>query len=127
MWKEVIKMNILKNWTVFAIVLVAALTSCTQQQQNQRDVRERTAEATAEARNDANAVVEGIREGWDRSNPLDLNTAKRDQLMSLPGMSAADADKVIAGRPYNEVGDLMSRHILSKSEYERIRTQVTAK
>ena len=127
MWKEVIKMNILKNWTVFAIVLVAALTSCTQQQQNPRDVRERTAEATAEARNDANAVVEGIREGWDRSNPLDLNTAKRDQLMSLPGMSSADADKVIAGRPYNEVGDLMSRHILSKSEYERIRTQVTAK
>jgi competence protein ComEA len=120
-------MTSLKQFQVPAIVLLAALIGCTQQQQSPEQIRERTAEATAAARRDAKAVAEGIREGWDRSKTLDLNTASRDQLMSLPGLSAAEADRVIAARPYNEPSDLVTRHIMPKSEYERIQDRVTAK
>ena len=108
-------------------VLLAALTACTQQQQSPQEIREKTAEATAEAKNDAKAVAEGLKEGWNRNKPLDVNTASRDQLMSLPGTSAPDADRVIAGRPYNEADDLETRHIISKTEYDRISGQVTAR
>src|ERR1700677_4273859 len=69
------------------------------ERQNPQEVREKTAEATAEAKSDVKAVADGIREGWNRNKPLDLNAASRDQLMSLPGMNAHDADRVIAGRP----------------------------
>ena len=120
-------MTSLKYWSIPAILLVAALAACTKQQQSPQEIRERTAQATAEAKSDAKAVAEGIREGWNRNKPLDINLATRDQLMALPGMSAHEADRVIAGRPYNSSDDLVSRHILSKSEYDRIADQVTAR
>ena len=120
-------MPILKQFQILAIVLLAGLIGCTQQQQSPEQIREKTAEATAAVKSDAKAVAEGIREGWDRSKTIDLNTASRDQLMSLPGLSAAEADRVIAARPYDAPGDLVTRHIMAKSEYERIQDRVTAK
>jgi DNA uptake protein ComE-like DNA-binding protein len=120
-------MSSLKKIQALAILLLAGLVGCTQQQQSPQQIREKTAEATAEAKSDAKAVAEGIREGWDRSKTLDLNTASRDQLMSLPGLSATEADRVIAARPYGEPSDLVTRHIMPKSEYERIQDRVTAK
>src|ERR1039458_9612463 len=89
------------------ILLLAALAGCTQQKQSPQELREKTAEATAEAKSDAKAVVEGIREGWNRNKPLDLNTATRDQLVSLPGVTAWEADRVMAGRPYDDPSDLV--------------------
>jgi DNA uptake protein ComE-like DNA-binding protein len=124
----VIKMTSLRPWPSAAIVLLlTVLTACTQQQQNPQEVREKTAEATAEAKSDVKAVADGIREGWNRNKPLDLNAASRDQLMSLPGMNAHDADRVIAGRPYTEAVDIETRHIVSKAEYDRIADQITAR
>src|ERR1700723_558996 len=126
--ERVIKMTSLRPWPSAAIVLLlTVLTACTQQQQNPQEVREKTAEATAEAKSDVKAVADGIREGWNRNKPLDLNAASRDQLMSLPGMNAHDADRVIAGRPYTEAVDIETRHIVSKAEYDRIADQITAR
>jgi len=125
--KEETNMNILRNSSVPAVLLLAALAGCTQQQQSPQELREKTAQATAEAKSDAKAVADGIREGWNRNKPLDLNTASRDQLMSLPGMSANEADRVIAGRPYNEAVDIETRHIVPKAEYDRIADQITAR
>jgi DNA uptake protein ComE-like DNA-binding protein len=105
---------------------MAALAACNQQQRPE-DLKERTAQATAEVKRDAKAVAAGIREGWSRDKPLNLNTATKDQLLSLPGITDADADKVMEGRPYSEPGELVSHHIISKSEYDRISDRVTAK
>jgi DNA uptake protein ComE-like DNA-binding protein len=109
-----------------AILLLAALVGCTEKQQSPEDLKEKTAQATARAKSDAKAVAEGIREGWSRNKPLNLNTATRDQLMSLPGMTPGQADRVIAARPYTEPHDLVTRHILSQTEYDRIADKVTA-
>lgn len=110
-----------------AILLLGTLAGCTKQEQSPQELKERTAEATARAKSDAKAVAEGIREGWNRNKPLDLNTATRDQLMSLPGMTTGQADRVIEARPYNDPHDLVTRHILPQSEYDRISDKVTAK
>jgi DNA uptake protein ComE-like DNA-binding protein len=125
--ERVITMTSLRPWPIATIVLLTVLTACTQQQQSPQQLREKTAEATAEAKSDVKAMAEGVREGWNRNKPLDLNAASRDQLMSLPGMNAHDADRVIAGRPYDSAGDLETRHIVSKAEYDRIADQVTAR
>jgi competence protein ComEA len=76
---------------------------------------------------DAKAVAAGISEGWSRDKQLDLNTATKDQLLSLPGVTAAEADRVIAGRPYSEAGDVVTRRIMPKTEYDKIADRVTAK
>jgi competence protein ComEA len=120
-------MDLLRYRHVPPILLLAALAGCTQPPQNPQELKEKTAQATAEVKRDAKAVAEGIREGWSRDKPLDLNTATKAQLESLPGVTAAEADRVIAGRPYNEPSDLVKRHILPKAEYDKIADQVTAK
>ncbi len=107
-------------------LLLVALAGCVQKQSPQ-ELREKTAQATAEAKSDAKAVADGIREGWNRNKPLDLNTATREQLVSLPGVSGAEAERVIAGRPYREPDELVTRRIMSKAEYDRIADRVTAK
>jgi len=56
-----------------------------------------------------------------------LKTATKDQLLSLPGVTAGAADRVIAGRPYSEAGDVVTRHIMPKAEYDKIADRVTAK
>ena len=109
-----------------AILLLTALAGCAQPQ-NSQELKEKTAQATAEVKRDAKAVAAGIREGWSRDQPLDLNLATKQQLLSLPAMTEAEADRVIAGRPYNDPSDLVKRHILPKAEFDKIADQVTAR
>ena len=111
---------------VFVISLLAVLVGCNQPQ-NSPDLKEKTAQATAEAKRDAKAVAEGIREGWSRDKALDLNTATRDQLLTLPGITAAAAERVIAGRPYDDPGELVARRIMTKAQYDKIADRVTVK
>jgi competence protein ComEA len=119
-------MDVLGYRPASTILLLAALAGCSQPQ-NSQDLREKTAQATAEVKRDAKAVAAGIREGWSRDKPLDLNTATKEQFLSLPGITAAEADRVIAGRPYNEPGELVTRRIMPKAEYDKIADLVTAK
>ena len=118
-------MNFLRYCHVPTILLLAGLAACTQP--NSKDLKEKTAQATAEVKREAKAVAAGIREGWSRDKPLDLNTATREQLLSLPGVTSAQADRVIANRPYNEPDELVTRRIIPKTEYDKISDRVTAK
>ena len=40
---------------------------------------------------------------------LDINTATRVELETLPGIGAAIADRIIANRPFTTVGELATR------------------
>ncbi len=116
-----------KRRPIFAILLLAVFAGCTRQPESPDELREKTAHATAEMKSDAKAVAKGIREGWSRDKPLDLNTASKDQLETLPAMTSAEAERVIAGRPYDDPSDLLTRRILSKPQYDKISDRVTAK
>ena len=111
----------------FAVLLPLLVVGCTSQKSSPDEVRERTAQATSEIKRDAKAVAEGVREGWTRDQPLDVNKASKDQLLSLPGMSTEGAERIIDGRPYNSASDLVSRRAISQQEYDKIKDQVTAK
>jgi outer membrane murein-binding lipoprotein Lpp len=109
---------------IFSLVLLAG---CSSPPQNPDQLREQTAKATAELKSNAKAVAEGVKEGLQRDRTLDLNRATKDQLTALPGITNERADRIIAGRPYENSQELVSRHIVSQQEYDRIRDQVTAK
>jgi competence protein ComEA len=59
------------------------------------------------------------------SAKIDLNTASEKDLDSLPGVGAATAKKIIAGRPYSSVDDL-SKAGISAATIKKITPLVTA-
>lgn len=131
---------------LFLIVSVGCNSTPTQDQR-QRDEKTREAAAKAterikpelkeagkelgqaarEAAEDAKSAAEGVREGWNRdhTHPLNLNAAPESELTSLPGISITDARKVIRGRPYRSKDELVTRGILSRDEYSKIRDYIS--
>ena len=108
-----------------AASLLIFLAAC--QQQNSQDLREQTAKTTAELKSNAKAVAQGVREGWSRNKTYDLNTATKDELVTLPDLTEGQAERIIAGRPYGDPNELLKRRILPKAEYDKIADQVTVK
>ena len=119
-------MNSLRFACLFGILLSILLVACTQQQRTQ-DLKEKTAQATAEAKRDTKAIAAGSRDGWNRDRPLDVNRATREQLITLPGVTSTMADRIVAGRPYKDPADLVTRHIVRKAEYDKISDRLVAK
>lgn len=58
---------------------------------------------------------------------LDINTAKPEQLLGLPGMGRAYVQRIIDGRPYTAKNQLLSRGILPEAAYEKIAPEIVAK
>ena len=57
---------------------------------------------------------------------IDINSASRAQLKTLPGIGDAEADKIIAGRPYLSKAELVSKNVLATGPYTSIKKRIVA-
>ena len=58
---------------------------------------------------------------------VDLNSATKEDLAKLPGLTEDIADKIIAARPFKMKSELLAKKLVTRAQYRKIRTWVVAK
>lgn len=133
----------MKKWKIpVLIVLAALLGGCSQ---DPAKTRQEAADATAklkpeikkagkelkkgaeEAGRQGKAIAEGAKQGWNSGSKVNVNTASKDQLTTLPGIDAEGAQSIIAGRPYHTREELKTRGVVSPEEYQKIARMVVTR
>src|SRR5262249_12548508 len=51
---------------------------------------------------------------------VEINSAPKFELMTLPGIGFADVQKIIDGRPYRNKTELVQKKIISQATYNKI-------
>lgn len=69
-------------------------------------------------------VVGGVVTGTNSSQRVNINSGTQSELEALPGIGPVTAAKIISGRPYQKIEDLLNQKIISKSTFEKIKSSV---
>lgn len=58
---------------------------------------------------------------------IDINSATEAELKAIPGIGDAYASKIIAGRPFSNKSQLLSKKIVPKPVYDKVKDMIIAK
>jgi DNA uptake protein ComE-like DNA-binding protein len=58
---------------------------------------------------------------------VDLNRASAEEISRVAGVDAEVAERIVRHRPYRKLDDLVTRKVLGKKEFARIREQVVVR
>jgi competence protein ComEA len=108
-------------------LMLAVLVGCTREARSPDAVRNDAAAATAGAVRNAKAVAQGVVEGLRQKGPVNINSATKEDLLTLPGITPAIADTIVRRRPYQTGSELVKRHIVTRAEYNQISNKIEAR
>jgi DNA uptake protein ComE-like DNA-binding protein len=132
---------------IFTTALSASLlllSACSQQDTEKtkqeaakatQQIKEGSKVAAVEMKKDANeaakqtkAVAEGVKQGMQTPDAaININSASKVQLQTLPGVDEETADRIIAGRPYHTRDELGTKGVVSPDEFNAIKDKIAVK
>ena len=148
LWKELTFLSLIALVTSPALLWLAA---CANRPRNDQEIQQQAAQTTeqvkagateaaadakvaaANAEREANDIAAGVKEGIhgnDSSNSsgaVDINSASTARLTTLPGITAARAQRIVNNRPYASPHELVSKGVLTRAEYDQISGQIVAR
>ena len=83
----------------------------------------------AQAKDDAKPAAPAAAQATKAKAPalMDINSATKKQLSSLPKIGDARSDAIIKGRPYKAKDELVEKKILTEDVYKEIKDMIIAK
>jgi DNA uptake protein ComE-like DNA-binding protein len=75
----------------------------------------------------AHAGVLGKLKALAKKHPVDLNSAPVEELKHVPRLGDEIASRIVAGRPYADKSELVSKNIVPQAVYDQIKDYVIAK
>lgn len=112
---------------ILSALLLVGLAACKTPQNNPEQIRENTAKATSAIKADTKAIAQGIKEGLGTSSTVNINKASREDLMKLPGITEARADRIISARPYDNTHELVTKKVVTQGEFDQISNRIVTK
>lgn len=88
--------------------------------------KEEAGKASAGAKTNEGQAAKHSKEA-PKADLVDINGASAEELKKLPGITDAEAKKIIAGRPYGSKAHLVTRNIIANDIYEGLKKLVVAK
>ena len=73
------------------------------------------------------APTEPLQLAQAKTEQIDINRAKAEELMTLKGIGEARAAAIIKGRPYARKDELVQKKIIPESVYNDIKDRIIAK
>ncbi|MGZ4858552.1 MAG: ComEA family DNA-binding protein, partial [Candidatus Angelobacter sp.] len=71
------------------------------------------------------AIAEGVKQGLATPDkPVNVNTASKTKLQTLPGIDEETAGRIIAGRPYHTRDELGTKGVVSPDEFNAIKDKI---
>jgi len=84
------------------------------------------AETKAAAPGEPRKASATVKKAPAKIKPVDINSAGKAELMKLQGIGDAEADRIIAGRPYLSKAHLVTRKVIPHGIYEQIKKRIIA-
>lgn len=149
LWKELTFSSLI---ALASFLTLLWLTACSTRPQSDQEIKQQAAQTTqqvkagakqaaadakvaaANAEREANDIAAGVKQGLHSktspdasdSGSIDINSASAARLITLPGITAARAQRIINNRPYSSPHDLVSKGVLTRAEYDQISGQIVA-
>ena len=74
------------------------------------------------------AIAEGVKQGIQTPDAaVNINSASKVKLQTLPGVDEETADRIIKGRPYHTRDELGARGVVSPEEFSAIKDKIAVK
>jgi len=59
------------------------------------------------------------------AKPININTASAAELQSIKGIGPVISERIIEGRPYNEISDILKVHGIGPKKFARMKDDIT--
>jgi DNA uptake protein ComE-like DNA-binding protein len=115
------------------VIMAVLMAGCAQQdtektKQQAAQATEKIREEAKEAAKQTKAALEGVKQGLETPDkPVNINSASRTKLQSLPGVDEDTADRIIAKRPYQTRNQLLAKGAVSQEEFKDIKDKIVVK
>lgn len=74
------------------------------------------------------AAAQGVKDGLQSPDkPVNINSASKIALQTLPGVDESTAERIIQGRPYHTRDELETKGVVSPEEFSQIKDKIIIK